>query len=341
MQLSFISKMTPLLGLDLGSSRTRLWTAEDGVVLDEATALAVDTRSHKVIAVGQEAQAMAGRVNPAVTLFHPVQGGRLYDSQTAQALLKVFFQKVLKSNYFLRPIIMVSVAADSTEADRLALSSLLYGVGAREVYTISQPLAAAIGAGVPIADASGSFIVHLGSGVVEGAVISLGSLVRSESTLLAGSQMDIRIQQALKQRAELLVSLEMAERLKKTVASIDPSLHREALTTGQDMAVSSPKEVKVTSAMLLPTLTDVVKQYQKVLQRLLSHMPPELTVDVIDKGMLLSGGLAQLAGLDQHLVRHLGIPVSVVENPDRAVIKGIGTALEHLDLFKESLGYRV
>ncbi len=333
--------MTPLLGLDMGSSRTRIWTAEDGVIVDEATALAVDSRSQKVMAVGQEAQAMAGRVSSNVTIHHPVQRGRLYDSDTAQALLKVLFQKVLKSNYFLRPIIMASVAADSTEADRAALSSLLYNVGAREVYTISQPLAAAIGAGVPIADASGSFIMHLGGGVVEGAVISLGSLVKSESTSLAGTGIDLRLQQSLKQRADLMISLEMAERLKKTVASVEPSINREALTTGQDVTLASPKEVKITSAMLLPTFHDIMTEYEKLLKRLLSHMPPELTVDVIDKGMLLSGGLAQLAGLDQHLVRQLGIPVSVVEQPDRAVIKGIATALEHLDLFKESLGYRV
>src|SRR5690349_19797775 len=132
MKLSFLSTLTPLLGLDMGSSRTRIWTAEEGIVLDEATVLAVDTFSQKVVAVGDEAESMAGRVSNKVTIHHPVPGGRLYDSDTAQALLKVFFQKALKGNYFLRPIIMASVSADSTEADRMALSALLYNVGARE-----------------------------------------------------------------------------------------------------------------------------------------------------------------------------------------------------------------
>jgi len=340
MKLPLLKPATPMLGIDFGSSYTRIWTPDDGIVLSEPTSIAVDKRTQKVIAVGHEAEAMTGRVGDIFTVHHPVQRGRLYDMDIAQALLKVFLERVLKSNYFFRPVMMVSVAGSSTHAEVEAMSELMYLVGAREVYTISQPLAAAIGAGVPIADASGSFIVQLGSGVVEGAVISLASLVKTEASIVAGSEIDRRIQMVLKEKLALNVSLETAERLKKKIGSIDAHLVKEMFTTGQDVAEFSPKEVTITSSMILPTLMTVVAKYEVVLKKLLSEIPPELTVDVIDKGILLSGGMAQLGGLDQYLVTQLGIPVSVVEEPDKTVIKGISTALEHLDLFKESLGYR-
>lgn len=330
-----------MLGLDLGSSRTRIWVPGEGIVLDEPTCLVVDNRNNKVIAVGQEALAMSGRVADNFTIQNPLQQGRLYDLESAQALLKIFLQRVLKTNYFFRPIMMVSVAGASTQAEIEMMTELLYLVGAREVYTISQPLAAAIGAGVPIADASGSFLVQLGSGMVEAAVISLGSLIRAESTTQAGQEIDRRIQLVLKEQLGLLVSLETAKMIKEKVGSVDSHVNKEILVTGQDVMRSSPKELNITSALVLSALTAVMSTYDGLLKKLLSQIPPELTVDVIDKGILLSGGLAQLEGLDQYLVAQLGIPVSVVEEPQKTVIKGISSALEHLDLFKESLGYKV
>ncbi len=336
-----LSKLTPLIGLDLGTTRTRIWVAGEGLVVDDATALALDERTHKVVAVGNEAEAMMGRVGEKIQVHHPVQRGTLYDADLGQALLRVFFQRALKQTLFFRPIILASVSAQSTEADRLALINMLYAVGAREVLTMSQPLAAAIGAGVPIADASGTFVVQMGSGVVEAGVLSLASLVKAHATHVAGQQADARIQYAIKREVNLTISLESAEKLKQTVATAESNIHREMLVTGQDVATRSPKEVKITSALLAPTMVELVGRYEKLIKQLLSEIPPELTVDVIDKGMLLSGGLAQLSGLDQYLVKQLGIPVSVVEQPDKSVIKGIGTALEHLDQFKDSLGYRV
>lgn len=341
MKLHLLARTVPTIGLDLGSSRTRIWVPDEGIILDQASVIAIDSRNNKVIAVGDEAQAMVGRVGGTVSIQFPIQKGKLYDLDLAQAMLRIFLQQALPTSYFFRPVMMVSVPAASTLADREVTTELLYRSGAREVFTISEPLAAAIGAGVPIADASGSFLVQLGSGIVEGAVISLGSLVKSESLQTGGIDIDKRIQAVLKDELSLSISLETAERLKKQVGSVEAQLTKEMLATGQDVAKLSPKEVKITSSLLLPVLLQVVSKYETLLKRLLSEIPPELTVDVIDKGMLLSGGLSQLGGLDQYLVKQLGIPVSVVEKPEEATIRGIGTALEHLDLFKESLGYQV
>lgn len=345
MQIPFLSNLansfTQTVGLDMGSCMTRIWTTQDGVVLEEPTCIAIDERNGKVLAVGAEAQAMAGRLEGMVRLFFPIQNGRLYDLEIGRALLRIFLQRVLKSRAFLRPVMMVSVPASATQAERTAMVELLQSVGAREVYTIAQPLAAAIGAGVPIADASGSFIFQLGGGGVEAAVISLASLVRYEASPKGGLVADQQIRKLLKDRAELIVSLEAAEKLKISAGTVASQLEKKQLITGQDATQFSPKEVMVTSAMLEPVLVSLMTQYEKLLKKLFVHMPPELTADVIDKGMLLSGGWAQLGGLENRLVQTLGIPVSVVEKPERTVIKGIGTALEHLELFKQSLAYQV
>lgn len=345
MQIPVVSQMiqslTHVVGIDLGSCTTRMWTATDGLALSEPTCLAVDEKNGKVLAVGAEAQAMAGRLNGVVKLYYPIQNGRLYEAETGRALLRVFLQKVLKNRALIRPIMMASVPAAATQAERTALVELLYSVGAREVYTIAQPLAAAIGAGVPIADASGSFILHMGGGVVEAAVISLASLVRFETTKKAGLYADAHIKQWLRDEAQLVVSTEAAAKLKQDLGTAASHLHKEKLITGQDVLDNSPKEVMLSSAMVEPVFTKLLTRYEKLLKQLFTQMPPELTTDVIDKGMLLSGGWAQLAGLETRLVNTLGIPVSVVDDPEKVVIKGIGTALEHLEQFKQSLAYQV
>lgn len=340
MRIPFLANIVQTVGIDLGSSQTRIWTNKDGVVLEEPTCIAVETQTRKVLAAGNEAKAMEGRVGKQITVSWPVQSGSLYDMDIARALLKVFLRKVLKSSSFIRPIMMVSVPAASTDLDRTALTELLFSVGARQVYTISQPLAAAIGSGVPIADASGSFILQMGSGRVEAAIISLGSLIAHESTPVAGTDADATIKVAVREAAALTISLVTAEKLKQSIGTILGSPQREMLVTGQDVIGFSPKEVMMTSAHIQPALLLLATRYERMLKRLFARIPPELTGDVIDKGMLLSGGFAQLGGLDTYLVNQLGIPVSVVERPSQSVIKGIGTALEHLDLFKESLGYQ-
>lgn len=341
MKIPVLDSLNQTIGLDLGTTRTRIWVAGQGVVLDEPTCLAVDSRSQKVLAVGEEAQAMTGRVSQPITLHYPIQKGHVYDMDAGRALLKVFLQKVLKSRAFFRPIIMASLPASATQAQRVAMVELLYSVGAREVYTIAQPLAAAIGAGVPIADASGSFIVQMGSGVVEAAVISLASLIRFEATHMAGDAADNAIKQAVRKKLNLHISLETARKVKQRVVAVGAEVQKEMLVTGQDAMESSPKEVNLETAMLQDVIHQFVSEYERMLKQLFVTMPPELTADVIDKGMLLSGGWAQLSGFETHLVSTLGIPVSVVDTPEQTVIKGIALALENLDLFKQSLAYQV
>jgi rod shape-determining protein MreB and related proteins len=333
-----ISSWFTQVGIDLGSTRVRIWTNHQGVVVDEPAVLAVDMQSGKVIAVGKDAAAMEGRLQPQIAVKHPVQAGLVEDVDELKALLKVLLQRVFQSPYFFRPIIMVSVPARADEVMRQAVVDVVYSVGARAVYTIAQPLAAAIGAGVPIAETSGSFIFHAGGGVVEVGVTALGSLIRCESSTRAGNLLNQLIAQEILEKEQLTISLSQAEKLKKKLASITKRDSSE-LVAGQDAATLAPKEVAITSRQITAALKPVIVEYVALIKRLLAHLPPELTADVIDKGLLLSGGLAQLPGLDRYLVAQVGVPVMVVEDPDTVVINGIATALEHLDLFKESLGY--
>lgn len=336
---SFVKKMFQKVGIDYGSSRIRVCTDLDGLILDQPSCIAVDTHSKQVLAVGDEAATMSGRVDPRIVVQWPIKHGVLHDLTTAAALLKVLLQPVLRSSLLYGPAVMASVPGSSTEAQKESMSALLYEIGAREVYTIAQPLAASIGAGVPIADASGSFILHLGEGLVEAAVISLGTMVECESNIYAGSFLKQHIKLAMSNQRSLDISDAMVSVLMKKVASARKDLVAEHLVTGKELATGNPTEVKVSTSELDAAVSTMVSRAERSIQKLLSQIPAELTVDVIDKGLLLSGGLARLNGLDRYLIQSLGMPVAVVDEPDLAVIHGIETALLHLEEFKESLGY--
>ncbi|PIR61529.1 MAG: hypothetical protein COY81_00865 [Candidatus Pacebacteria bacterium CG_4_10_14_0_8_um_filter_43_12] len=339
MSLPIIRQMFQKVGIDFGSSRIRIVSDYDGQIIDQAACIAVDTTNDQVIAVGNEAAAMSGRVDPRISIHWPVKDGVLYDPATAGALLKVLLRSIFRSTMLYGPVVMISVPGSSTDTQKESMPALLYELGAREVYTIAQPLAASIGAGVPIADASGSFILHLGEGQVEAAVISLGSMVGCQSNLFAGGFLKQHIQLSLVNQRNLLVSQETAGQLLARVASAKADYLAEKLVTGKDVASGKPKELKITSADLSSAVQSMVSRAERTIQKLLSIIPAELTVDIIDKGLLLSGGMGGLHGLDSHLIQTLGMPVAMVDTPGLAPIKGIETALDNLDEFKDSLGY--
>lgn len=328
-----------LLGIDLGSGRVRIWVNKGGLIVNEPACIAIEQSTDRVVAVGKDAEEMEGRVGDHISIVYPLKSGMLHDATIGLALLKVFLQRTLKKSQLLNPVIMASVPTKSTKTSRQAIVQLLTDLGASEVYTISQSLAASIGAGVPIADASGSFFLHMGAGVVEGSVISLGSIVNAFDTHYAGLYAVSRLQFILKRDHGLLASKAETVKLLQQVVSVTAERDISGLIAGQDIQFGNPKEVSVTSSQFLPEMVSLAERYVAVITRLLSTLPPELTADVIDKGLLLSGGFAQLNDFSPFATQRLGVPVSVVDTPDLVVIQGIATALEHLDLFRESLGY--
>jgi len=327
------------IGLDFGSHQLRVWTEQDGLIFNQPACLAVDTRNKQVLAVGKDAAAMAGRVAPYVAVHWPVKRGVIYDSSLAAALLRVALAPLLKTTFIYGPEMMASMPAAATQVEREQMISLLLSLGAREAYTIAQPLAASIGAGVPIADASGSFILQWGEGVVESAVISLGSMVAAESSYFAGYFLKEAVQLRVLEKHLLQISLEMSAKLIQKVVSIEPKFNRQILVPGKVAGEGNPTELRISSQDLLEPILSGVARIELLIEKLLANVPPELTVDVVDKGLLLSGGGAQLHGLDTYFIDRLGMPVAVVDSPKLAVINGVGNALEHIDEFKTSLSF--
>lgn len=317
----------------------RVCTQSNGVVLDIPACLAVHQKTKEVLSIGKEALDLRGRVEGVVEVLWPIQNGVVYDPNLALAFLKILLQPIVRSNFLSTPTFMVSVPAAASQVERDNMSKLFYDLGARDVYTIAQPLAASIGSGVPIADASGSFLLQLGSEIVEAGVTALGSLVHYEHSEKGGRHLAEQIKILLQHQVGIEVGQEEVEQLIQQVASAHKESKRQLLVTGKDSKHGNPMELKITSSVLYETVVEELAGYQALLQRLLAKIRPELTIDVIDKGLLVSGGLSQLHGLDHYLLQNLGMPVAVVEDPEKSVIQGIHTALEHLDEYTESLGY--
>ncbi|GIK83408.1 MAG: rod shape-determining protein [Patescibacteria group bacterium] len=340
MKIPIVEKLNKKIGIDIGSSRTRIWVSGAGILINEATCIAFDKTNKSVLAVGDEAYQMDGRVGSNIVVAYPVKDGKVYDMVALTALLKILIHQAAGSITFYNPIIMASVPARATQADKEIVTQVLSSLGAGETYTISQPLAASIGAGVPIADASGSFLLHMGAGVVEGVVISLGSIIVSQSNEYAGEYFSNSIRTFALKNLDLKISKRTASSLKKEVVSVEFNSEREKLVAGQDTINENPKELLIRSKELSNHTLAYLEKVENLVVKLLSQVPPELAVDVIDKGLLLTGGSAKLHGIEIFFVEKLGIPVCVVDNSETAVVEGIGQALENLDLFRRSLGHQ-
>ncbi|MFH2118359.1 MAG: rod shape-determining protein [Candidatus Paceibacterota bacterium] len=337
MILERLEALSKTVAVDLGSSITRVWVKGKGLVLEQPSFLAVDTISQKILAVGQDAQEMQGRTAANVQLFRPFQKGQIWDIDVAKAFLAAILKEVL-SKSFLNPTLVFSIPANLKKAVEEETVQLGYSLGAREVLTVAQPLAAAIGAGMPVADASGGFILQLGAGINEVGVISLGSLVEVESNYQAGEQFEQAIILALKETKQITISRETAKMLIKKVASLTDSTTEPVLVTGKHQKTAAPREIKITAQDLLEPIQRQADSYVQLVKQLLTKIPTELTVDVVDKGLILAGGGAKLTGLEEYLVPQLGVPVSVADEPELAVIRGMGIVLEHLDEFRATLG---
>jgi rod shape-determining protein MreB len=293
------------------------------------------------MAVGNEAAALQGRLTRSVKVTWPVVDGEVTDPEAIVALIRSFWYRQQGWSFLLRPELVVSVPHKASSAYREALVKALLELGVRRVVTVSQPLAAAIGAGVPVAEAAGTFLVQLGAGVSEAAVIGLGTVIKSTQVTLNSNWLDSQISEILSTKNNIRLSRDQLKNCKHELGRVVLSgTPPTKLVVGQHIVTGAPTEVTLDSELFLPSWVKWAESVREAIQRLLVSLPPELTSDVIDRGILLSGGAAQLGGLDAYLVQHLGVPVSVVEDPDTVVIKGIGTVLENLDLYQASLSGR-
>lgn len=336
--MKFFRSLFRQFALDLGTARSRIWLADDGLIIDQPTCL-VTTPNGEVMGTGDEAVEIASRRSQELKVSWPVREALVADEQSLLALLKIWLRPYMKPPFLVQPTMLVSVPAEGSKTNRSVIRSICAQLGAVEVITIAQPLAAAIGAGVHTADATGSFYLHLGHGVVEAGVVSLGSIMVSRQSVLAGQYLTEQMQLLLRNDFDLELDLELVEELKRSVFSFQPAAARSEKVMGKSTKTQRPVEQVVKAEQFAPLAELLYGDYVELLYQVLQASPPALLVDSLDKGLLLSGGLAQLHGLDRRLSDEFKMPVSVVEDPELAVITGMNQVLAHLPDFRQSLSY--
>ncbi|MBL4759858.1 MAG: rod shape-determining protein [Mariprofundaceae bacterium] len=324
------------IAIDLGTANTLIYVRGEGIVLDEPSVVAVyeggGRKNRKVLAVGTEAKRMLGRTPDSISAIRPLKDGVIADFVITEEMLKQFIRKVHKRSWGLAPRIVICVPYGSTPVERRAIRESALSAGAREVYLIEEPMAASIGADLPVTEASGSMVVDIGGGTSEIAVISYGGIVYSRSVRVGGDKMDDAIINHLRRKYSLLVGSPTAEKIKMQLGSAYPQEERREMEVkGRDLINGVPKNLLLDDSEILEALTESVNAIVDGVKVCLERTPPELAADIVDKGIVLTGGGALLVGLDQLLREETGLPVTIADNPLHCVVLGSGRVLEELD----------
>ena len=331
------------MAIDLGTANTLVYVKGRGIVLNEPSVVAIsDNRGRKqVLAVGEEAKQMLGRTPGNISAIRPLRDGVIADFEVAEEMIKHFIRKVHNRRTFTSPLIIVCVPSGSTAVERRAIQESAESAGARKVLLIEEPMAAAIGAGLPVTEPSGSMVVHIGGGTTEVAVISLGGIVYARSVRVGGDKMDEAVISYIRRTHNLLIGESSAERIKKEVgAAVAPLDGEEGPMTevkGRDLMNGVPREVLVSQREIAYALMEPVTQIMDAVKVALENTPPELAADIVDKGIVLTGGGALLYRLDEVLRDATGLPVVVAEDPLSCVALGTGRALEELKRLRQVL----
>jgi rod shape-determining protein MreB len=326
------------LAIDLGTSNTLIYVKGKGIVSNEPSVVAVqkDARGgRKILAVGREAKDMIGRTPGAVTAIRPIKDGVIADFEVTEAMLRYFITKAHNRRTMVKPRIVICVPNGITEVEKRAVRESAESAGAREVYLIEEPMAAAIGAELPVADPSGNMIVDIGGGTTEVAVISLAGIVYSRSIRVGGDKMDEAIIQLIKRRYNLLIGERTAEQIKIEIGNAYPlDEARSMQVKGRDMIAGVPRTVEITSDEVREALSEPVSAIVETIRVALERTPPELAADIVDKGIVLAGGGSLLSNLDVILREETRLPVMIAENPLSCVVMGTGKVLDSLELLK-------
>ncbi len=329
------------VGIDLGTANSIVYLAGQGIVLNEPTVVAVTTDDNKVVAVGAEAKEMLGRTPVNISASRPMRDGVIADYLITEAMLRYFLGKVCGRKRVFKPEVMVSAPAGVTSVESRAVLDAAVSAGAKEAYLIPEPLAAAIGARIPISEASGNMVVNIGGGTAEVAVICLGGLVVSKSARVAGNRIDESIADHLRRNYNLIIGDRTAEMIKIQIGSALPLDDNPTLEVkGRDAIAGLPRTVELTSYEVTEVIQGPLKGIVGAIKHVLERTPPELSSDVIDKGMVLTGGTALLRNIDKFLTQSTGVPAHVAETPILCVAYGVGTAIENLETFKKNVRTR-
>lgn len=326
------------IGIDLGTANSLVWLAGTGIVLNEPTVVAMTVDDNRVVAVGNEAKEMLGRTPGNIIASRPMRDGVIADYVVTEAMLKYFIQKVCGRVFLFKPEVMICVPSGATQVEQRAVLDAAISAGAKNAYLIEEPLAAAIGAQLPIAAASGNMIIDIGGGSAEAAVISLGGVVVHKSVRVAGNKIDEAIATYLRKKYNLLIGDTSAENVKIQIGSAIILPKEEAMEVkGRDNVTGLPRAINISSTEVTEAIRPVLVQIIGAAKRVLEETPPELSSDIIDKGIIMSGGTSTLRNFDKLMTELTGVPCHVAEEPLLSVARGTGVALENLDLYKKSI----
>lgn len=332
--LGFSSNM----GIDLGTATVLVYQERKGIVLNEPSVVAIEQRSRKVLAVGVNAQKMLGRTPGNIVTIRPLKEGVIADFDITEAMLRHFINQVTQRRRFFRPRVVVCIPSGTTAVEQKAVIEGLSRAGVKETFLIEEPRAAALGAGLEIFEPSGSMIIDIGGGTTDVAVLSMGEIVVSTCVRIGGDKLDSDISQYVKKKYKLLIGERSAEKLKKQIGSIlpdDPALSLEV--RGRDTVAGLPRSLTITSAEVAEALEESVWAIMQGVKQVLESTPPELAGDIVDKGVVMTGGGSLLGGLDRFIAREIGIPVYLADDPITCVARGTGKVLEYIDRLSPTL----
>jgi rod shape-determining protein MreB len=324
------------LAIDLGTATTLVYVRGRGIVLNEPSVVAIEKKTEKVLAVGTEAKKMLGRTPGNIMAIRPMKEGVIADFEMAEKMLRHFITKAHNRSTFVRPRIIIGVPSRITQVEQRAVRDSAELAGAREVYLIEEPVAAAIGAGLPITEPSGNMVVDIGGGTTDIAVLSLGGIVYSESVKVAGDRMDDAIMNYVKKKYNLLIGDHMAERVKVEIGSAYPFAEKKTMMVkGRDLISGIPRTLVIDDSEIREALYEPISTIVNAIKVALENTPPELAGDIIDCGIVLTGGGSMLWGMDTRLREETGLPIITVDDPLTSVVLGVGKILDELDLLRK------
>jgi len=326
------------MGIDLGTANTLVYVRGKGIVLDEPSVVAIQNDTKTVLSVGEDAKKMIGRTPGNIVAIRPMKDGVIADFDVTQSMLKYFIKKAYSRKTLIQPRVVVCVPSGVTEVEKRAVEEAALQAGAREAYLIEEPMAAAIGAGLPVEEPTGSMVVDIGGGTTEVAIISLGGIVTAKSIRVGGDELDEAIVQYIKREYSLMIGERTAEDVKVTIGSAFPKAKEEKmLIRGRDLVSGLPKTLEITSTEIMDALKEPVGQIIEAIKYTLEKTPPELAADIMEIGIMLTGGGALLDGLEKLVKRETGMPVQIAEDPLYCVVMGTGKTIEEIDTLKRVL----
>ena len=332
---NFSSLFSNDIGIDLGTANTLVYVKDRGIVLREPSVVAVESGTNRVLAVGEEAKRMLGRTPGSIVAIRPMKAGVIADFEITEAMLRYFIRRIHQHRKMVKPRIIIAVPSDITEVEKRAVKDSAIHAGARDVFLIEEPMAAAIGVGLPVQEPAGNMIVDIGGGTTEVALISLAGIVFSRTVRVGGDEMDECIVQYMKRVYNLMIGERTAEEIKITMGSAYP-MGEETSTEvkGRDLVAGLPKTLTITSEEIREALQEPISSIVDAIKVTLERCPPELSADLVDRGMILAGGGALLSGIDKLIAEQTGLPVHVADDPLSAVAEGTGVVLNELNFLR-------